>query len=317
MFPALQGLHSRRWRGVFHAPARPTEQVSISNIMKLKAISDLHLVSAVNREALAELPSFGDDWLIVAGDVAERIEHMEIAFEALTRRFAKVFWVPGNHDLWAIREYDGSPLLAGEARYRALVELARRFGIVTPEDPYEIWNGPGGPRIIVPLFLLYDYSFRPAEVALEDVVPWAREQRAVCADEMFLSPAPWESRQAWCAQRCDEAEQRLALLPRDQKTILINHFPLRSDLVYIPRAPRFSPWCGTTRTEDWHIRYNAEVVVSGHIHIRRTDWRDGTRFEEVSLGYPRQWDQSRGIAPYLRDILPGVDGARAQGSLRR
>ena len=37
-------------------------------------------------------------------------------------------------------------------------------------------------------------------------------------------------------------------------------------------------------------KYNAAVVVSGHLHTRRTDFIDGCRFEEVSLGYKRQWD---------------------------
>jgi hypothetical protein len=86
------------------------------------------------------------------------------------------------------------------------------------------------------------------------------------------------------------------------KTILVNHYPLRRDLVDIPRVPRFIPWCGTRRTENWHIRFNASVVISGHLHTRRTDWRDGTRFEEVSLGYPHQWDRRLGMAHYLRDI---------------
>ena len=30
---------------------------------------------------------------------------------------------------------------------------------------------------------------------------------------------------------------------------------------------------------------------------------DGVKFEEVSLGYPKQWNQSRGIEHYLRRIL--------------
>jgi len=66
-------------------------------------------------------------------------------------------------------------------------------------------------------------------------------------------------------------------------------------------------WCGTRRTEDWHGRFAARVVVSGHLHIRTTRFRDGTRFEEVSLGYPRQWQQRRGVHAYLREILPGDD----------
>lgn len=72
-------------------------------------------------------------------------------------------------------------------------------------------------------------------------------------------------------------------------TVLINHFPLRKDLAWLPRIPQFVIWCGTERTSDWHRRFNARVVVSGHLHIRSTTHRDGVRFEEVSLGYPRQW----------------------------
>ncbi|MCC2096515.1 MAG: metallophosphoesterase [Hyphomicrobiales bacterium] len=272
--------------------------------MKIKAISDLHLANPQSREALAALPEHGKDWLIVAGDVGERFDHIRFAFETLSQKFEKVFWTPGNHDLWAIREQRDIPALAGQARYDALVECARELGVVTPEDPYETWEGPGGPCIVAPLFVLYDYSFRPDHVERERVVKWAREERAVCADELYLNPAPWESRDAWCAHRCEVTEKRLAALPDGVPTILANHFPLRRDLIRIPRAPRFTPWCGTSRTEDWHIRFNACVVVSGHLHTRRTDWRDGTRFEEVSLGYPHQWDARRGIASYLRDIIP-------------
>lgn len=273
--------------------------------MKLRAISDLHLASPSNREALDELQTAPDDWLIVAGDIAERFEHIKFAFEVFERKFAKVFWVPGNHDLWAIPEERDQPALAGEARYLALVELARQYGIHTPEDPYETWNGPGGAHVVAPLFLLYDYSFRPQDIKRDDVVAWARAQNSVCADETFLDPAPWDSREDWCASRCRETELRLQDVPDGMPTILINHYPLRRDLIHIPRIPRFTPWCGTVRTEDWHQRFNAKVVVSGHLHTRRTDWRDDTRFEEVSLGYPKQWDRRLGIETYLRDILPG------------
>ncbi|WP_428645142.1 metallophosphoesterase family protein [Roseibium sp.] len=277
----------------------------MSQVRTLRAISDLHLASAANREALAELPSFGDDWLIVAGDIGERLDHVRLAFETLTGKFARVFWVPGNHDLWSLPDNRETPALSGEDRYRALVACAREFGVLTPEDPFQTWESRTGPHVIAPLFLLYDYSFRPDHVGREEVVGWAREQGAVCADEYFLSPAPYESREHWCEARLEETEARLAALPEGTRTVLVNHYPLRRDLIHIPRAPRFTPWCGTRRTEDWHLRFNASVVVSGHLHTRRTDWRDGARFEEVSLGYPRQWDQQKGMAFYLRSILSG------------
>ena len=102
-----------------------------------------------------------------------------------------------------------------------------------------------------------------------------------------------------------EFERRLEEASGRGKLVLINHFPLRQDLVRLFHIPRFSIWCGTRLTEDWHVRFPVSVVVSGHLHIRSTDWRDGVRFEEVSLGYPRHWRQNRGMDSYLREVLPG------------
>lgn len=267
--------------------------------MRLMAISDLHLSSPSNLDALRDMPAFPDDWLIVAGDVAEHPDRFAEGLSLVRDRFARVIWAPGNHDLWTVPGSRGS----GVAKYEALVDRARALGVLTPEEAYPTWPGPDGPCVIAPLLLLYDLSFRPPEIALADVVAWARETGNVCADEILLDPAPYASRPDWCAARCALSEARLAALG-GVPTVLVNHHPLRQDLVRIPRIPRFTPWCGTVTTHDWHRRFNARVVISGHLHVRRTDWRNGTRFEEVSLGYPSQWDRARGIAGYLRQILP-------------
>jgi 3',5'-cyclic AMP phosphodiesterase CpdA len=273
--------------------------------MRLLAIGDLHLSSPVNREALHGISDHGDDWLIIAGDVAESLEHQDLAFTELGQRFAKLIWVPGNHDLWSVPR-EGSITRRGVARYRAMVDLARSHGAVTPEDPFVEWPlpGPTGERLIIaPLFLLYDYSFRPADVDRGDIRRWAREGGALCGDEIWLRPDPFPSREAWCWARCRDAEKRLEALAPDCRTVLVNHWPMRADLIHIPRIPRFTPWCGTVLTEDWHRRFRALAVVTGHLHTRRTDIVDGCRFEEVSLGYPRQWRKEDGIEAYFRTIL--------------
>jgi 3',5'-cyclic AMP phosphodiesterase CpdA len=270
--------------------------------MRLLAISDLHLGSPSNMEALAELPAFPADWLIVAGDLAEDVGRFQAGLSMLCARFARVIWTPGNHDLWTVPGPDG----LGLRKYQALVALARALGVATPEDPYLIWPGLSSSYVIAPLFLLYDLSFRPPDVKLEDVVAWAEQMQCVCADEVMLDPAPYSSRPDWCHARCRITEARLSA-HNGAPTVLINHYPLRQELVRIPRIPRFSPWCGTVATRDWHVRFNARIAVSGHLHVRATDWHAGTRFEEVSLGYPPQWDRTRGIANYLREILPGPD----------
>jgi predicted phosphodiesterase len=267
--------------------------------MKLYAISDLHVGHPQNRQ-LHRLGAHPDDWLIIAGDVGETEEQLAETMATAVARFAKVFWVPGNHELWTVAP-DG---LRGEAKYQSMVAVCRHYGVVTPEDPYVVWPDAAARCVIAPLFLLYDYSFRGDGIAEADAVAWAAQAGLRCADEVLLHPDPHPSRQAWCAARVAATAARLAEIPADHATVLINHFPLRRDLAVLPAIPRFSIWCGTRATEDWHLRFRARVVVSGHLHIRTTQWRDGVRFEEVSLGYPRHWSQERGIESYLRTILP-------------
>jgi 3',5'-cyclic AMP phosphodiesterase CpdA len=270
--------------------------------VRLLAISDLHLGHAPNRDALEQLGHYPGDWLIIAGDVGERTAHLELALRHCSARFQQVIWTPGNHDLWASAGRETTET-RGQRRYEELVAICREHGVLTPEDPYIRW--PDDPdTFLVPMFLLYDYSFRPESVPLEGAVAWARERGIGCADEQFLDPSPWPSRGAWCRERCAATAARLITLPAGARTILINHWPLRYDLARPPRIPRFSIWCGTTVTEDWGVRFNARAVISGHLHMRTTLWRDGVRYEEVSFGYPRDWSADRGIDWYLRQILP-------------
>jgi 3',5'-cyclic AMP phosphodiesterase CpdA len=274
---------------------------------RLLAISDLHVGHQANREALA---AFDDDhardWLILAGDAGERPEHLDFALRVFTARFQHLIWTPGNHDLWC--PPDATDRTRGEARYAELVALCRSHHVLTPEDPYLEWPSEPG-TYVVPMFLLYDYSFRPADVSLDAALSWAADTGVLCRDESLLDPAPWPSRAAWCRARCDLTAARLDALPPGARTVLIGHWPLRYDLARPPRIPRFSLWCGTTRTEDWAQRYHARAVVSGHLHFRTTLLRHDVPFHEVSLGYPRDWRASRGLGWYLREVLPGTSPA--------
>jgi 3',5'-cyclic AMP phosphodiesterase CpdA len=272
--------------------------------MKLLAVSDLHVNYKKNREMLASLPARSDDWLILGGDLGEREAHLEHVLDMVVPRFAKVAWVPGNHDLWTLAS-EGLAGLRGEAKYNRLVEVCRARGVLTPEDPYATLPGDGPRTVLVPMFVLYDYSFRPSHVSREDALAWAREDGIRCADEDLLGFEPHASRQAWCEARIEATLERLAQIPEDTATVLVNHFPLRRTHARLPLAPRFSLWCGTERTDDWHRRFRARAVVYGHLHIPRTHVDDGVVFEEVSLGYPHQRAMRR-ARPLLREILPGA-----------
>ena len=269
--------------------------------MKLWAISDLHVGYEENRHAVDALPAFPDDWLIIAGDTGETPTHLDFVLRSLEPKFAQLVWTPGNHDLWTPKTLPSEQ--RGAAHYDRLVALCRRYGVVTPEDPYAQWPGDGPLRAIVPTFTLFDYSFRPDRVSREDAITWAAESGVRSADEDLLAPDPYATCDDWCAARVAATEARLDALPNDVSLIVANHFPLRRDLAVLPRIPRFSIWCGTMRTNEWHRRYTVETVVSGHLHLRSSREVDGVKFEEVSLGYPKQWNQSRGLEHYLRRLL--------------
>ncbi len=271
---------------------------------RLLALSDLHVAYPQNREIVEALkPGSAGDWLLVAGDVGELAADIEWALRILKERFGTVVWTPGNHELWT---HQSDPVrLRGEERYRYLVDLCRRLGVVTPEDPYQVWEGPHGAVTIAPLFLLYDYTFLPdGAVTKEQGLAHAYQTGIVCSDETMLYPDPYPSREAWCWARVEATERRLAQLDPARPVIFVTHYPLVREPTRVLYYPQFAQWCGTTRTSDWHLRYNAAAVVYGHLHIPRVTWHDGVRFVEVSIGYPREWQRRTRRPSPPRQILP-------------
>ncbi|GGR99732.1 metallophosphoesterase [Streptomyces aureoverticillatus] len=253
-------------------------------------------------------PEHEGDWLIVAGDIGEVMSDIEWALRLLTERFDTVIWSPGNHELWTPR--DDPNQLRGEARYRHLVELCRGLGVHTPEDPFPVWHGEGGPAVVAPLFLLYDYTFRPAgKHSKQAALDYAYETGVVCTDEMLLHPDPYATREDWCRARVALTKERLDALDPELPTVLINHWPVVREPTRILTYPEFALWCGTEATADWPVRYRAAAVVYGHLHIPRTIWHEGVPHVEVSVGYPREWRRERHPSPRLRQILPAPQPA--------
>jgi 3',5'-cyclic AMP phosphodiesterase CpdA len=275
----------------------------------LLAISDLHVSHPDNRAIVQRLrPSSPQDWLLVAGDVAERVADVEWALSLLRERFELVVWVPGNHELWTA---DDPVRLRGVERYRHLVGVCRRIGVLTPEDEFPMWTGAGGPVRIAPMFLLYDYTFRVDGAATkQESLARAHSAGIVCTDEYLLHPDPHPTREDWCRERVAYTRRRLAACGPDIPLVMVNHWPLVREPTRVLRHPEFAQWCGTELTADWHRRFRTAAVIYGHLHIPRQTVHDGVPFREVSLGYPREW-RWRGLPePLLRPVLalPGRPG---------
>ncbi|AGG67884.1 metallophosphoesterase family protein [Corynebacterium callunae] len=238
----------------------------------LWATSDLHVTFKENQATVDKLnPKAPGDWLIVAGDVAERIPDVVRTMGQLVQRFHTVIWVPGNHELFN-RSTDR---INGKARYRSLVGQLRALGVITPEDPFPTF----GSVTICPLFTLYDYSFRPVGLSAKQAVAQAKVK---LDDE--LSIAPYVDIQQWCAERLDYSRTRLNEVKGPK--ILVNHWPLVIEPTHRLINRDIALWCGTTATRDWTLKYNALMAIHGHLHIPAETRVDGISHVEVSLGYP-------------------------------
>lgn len=247
----------------------------------LWAVSDLHAAVKRNLALIDEIqPHDPADWLIVAGDVAERNGLVLEVLNRLRKRFAKVIWVPGNHELFAA----AGDRLRGKDKYAALVEGLRRIDVLTPEDPYPVFGGV----TVVPLFTLYDYSFRPPEFTVEQAVEAAHKRGVVLSDEVMI--APHVDIRAWCWDRLAYSVNRLSRV--QGPTILVNHWPLVAEPTKDLLFPEIALWCGTRHTRAWPQRYNATQVIYGHLHMPGTITVEGVQHHEVSLGYPREWRQN-------------------------
>ncbi len=247
-------------------------------------------------------PAHDEDWLILAGDISERLDDIEENLAMFAGRFARVIWVPGNHELWTIdREVRQLP---GPARYDALIEFCRGLGILTPEDPYPVWRDRAR---IAPLCCLYDYSWlAPGTSTKTESLAAARAARIVVRDEQVLDPSPYATIEDWCHERVAHFERRLTEAGDGPPFVLVNHWSLLRAPTRVMTHQVLPQWCGTELTADWHLRFPTEAVVYGHLHIPRTTYHDGVRFEEVSLGYPREWKRRHNHDPDpVRAILRG------------
>ena len=162
---------------------------------RLLATSDLHVNRTENEAVVEDLhPTDPGDWLIVAGDVGDRVEHLRWTLAILAERFARVIWVPGNHELWTPPDEEVDAV--GPARYAAPRRgVPRARGAHARGRVAGVGRATGGPALVCPLFLLYDYSWRvrPDMVGLDEAAALevAREAGVVCTDEILMSSDPY------------------------------------------------------------------------------------------------------------------------------
>lgn len=282
--------------------------------MRIYALSDLHVDFSGNRtwvESLSRV-DYRQDVLIVAGDISHQHHHLVWTLEALRERFARVFFVPGNHDLWLSREDYPDSL----AKWWALRRLCETLEVEV--EPARIAHGPW----IVPLLSWYTLPGGGEDTLARGRPPEGTEL-SVWTDTHLIR---------WPHGVADHPAARLVALnglptALDGPVISFSHFLPRGELLSAVWPPGRTPsprrripfnfsWVAGSQVIETQIRrLGASIHVYGHQHRNRRRRLDGVVYLSHCLGYPRErqrgdiagleagpllvWDTDLGASPVI------------------
>lgn len=126
--------------------------------MKVYSVSDLHVDHVENERWVHAVEDHGhDSCLLVAGDVSGDAGRVAQTLASLRSKFGRVFFVPGNHDLWLSRH---EPYAHSMEKLEALGRICANVGVDT--RPGFLGQGDPHPCCIVPLHSWYSASFDTA-----------------------------------------------------------------------------------------------------------------------------------------------------------
>jgi predicted phosphodiesterase len=259
--------------------------------MRIFAFADLHLDYATNLRDIHALSdtAYREDALLLAGDVTDDLRLLEETLVTLREKFARVFYVPGNHELWDRRREHGHALL----RFEAILELADAARVdCAPARLHGTW----GAVWVVPLFSWYR---RPDEGVSSLFLPKHSEHpRQRWADDRFVRwPDTLNARPADYFMALNEPHIRAFSEP----VISFSHFLPRRELMFkAPGATRvsglrdphpgfnFSRVAGCSLLDAQIRRLGSQLHVYGHQHRNRDISIEGVRYVSHCMGYPRE-----------------------------
>jgi Calcineurin-like phosphoesterase len=265
--------------------------------MRVFLLSDIHVDFAENMTWIQELSGFdyAQDVLLLGGDTCHQMVKLQKALTALCSKFARVFFLNGNHELWLLESDCANSL----EKFHRVLDLCRGLGVET--EPARLDDGYRG-LWIVPLFSWYDKpEDGPGSLYLPKAEP-TDDMMSAWADEHYVRWPTEGGPSSYFLAYNDPRVHRTY----DAPVISFSHFLPRVDLMFPPkhRAPEPTVWpiptgfnfsrVAGTSALDRQIRQLGSVIHAyGHQHRNRCFTIDGIHYVSHCLGYPHERKSGR------------------------
>jgi len=238
--------------------------------LKVYTVSDIHVDYEENFNWLNSISDYDyqDDILILAGDISDNLLLIGKTFNILKKKFKKVIFVPGNHDLWVKRNKIKDSLTS----FNIILGIAEKSGIET--GPVTI-----GSLSVVPLFGWYDFSFGVPSKEL--ISMWLDFQACIWPEnydekkitKFFLSLN----------------EKNLGI--KNEYIISFSHFLPLIDIMpdFIPLPMRvIYPALGSKMLDEQIRTLKSDIHIYGHSHVNVRTQMNGVLYINNAFGYPAE-----------------------------
>ena len=273
--------------------------------MRVFALSDIHVDYPENMAWIKALSNsdYLKDALLLAGDVTHDPDRLETALRLLRAKFAHLFFVPGNHELWVMKNDSGTSL----DKFQWVLDLCNSLGVHT--EPLRLNDGDQ-PFWIVPL---YSWYVIPEEGVDSLYLPKANDPGLqVWSDQYFVKwpTFPQNQTPATYFLRLNRVRVNAEY---DAPVLSFSHFLSRQDLMFrvdmdmeqvfervrqaatqppsgtpSPRDFNFSRVAGSKSLDAQIRELGSQVHVHGHQHRNRFRTVDGILYVSHCLGYKHE-----------------------------
>uniref|UniRef100_A0A7S4QD74 J domain-containing protein n=1 Tax=Alexandrium monilatum TaxID=311494 RepID=A0A7S4QD74_9DINO len=311
---------TRRWGRFTVDRQRPREG------LRVWALSDVFFDQLGVPEWCKGLSSsaFRDDVLMLAGNLADSLPNLRFALTVLKSKFRRVFFVPGNHDLW-VRRATLQSMIKGERvknEEREMVDsVSKLLEVLKVCDELGVETAPAevaGGVFVVPMLSWYSRDFISREVRKQHASETDAEAK-VTIDQWIKWPFPAGSDDAWkFFMRTNEAALRAVLLAKtaferfssvQAQVLTMTHFLTRAELSIDWTIPGIWDYIGCEGLDEQIRAIGSDL----HVYGRACTGHPATTLEGVHYvhNYIGSTEKHRpSMAPFCiynrGDVLPAV-----------